>query len=1040
MVPWSNRKSQAEVNQVAFREVLMSSRNTYNPPPVASPTQPGSTHAQRPPLASTTTFENGVARGNVWSVLLLLDLWPFHAGKCGSERDSVADFLFKWNLQVTHHGSSPKTRAISAPTPKAVSSPVLQRKVLSQLRSGGRTPQSLAKKLEANLVAGTPSSPIIGRRKALAPRVEQQDKENKNVLREKNAVQNPLSSPLREKNNIMHSSTVGKKSNAETQRPAKRKLEGSEVNVDKENVTEAPVRKSTRGKKIQESHLEKPEKKDSKSKEQNMAEGKKITTKRRGKKEMEKDSSPNSATEGAADQIPEPDNKIVDSEPSSRRSARMRVTQEKSSEKESVSKVDKENKGKTRGPRSTGKTTKSVVEETVHESKKEIVTQVKRSRKAKADENSDAKNASPSTSEESVNKPGSKTVTKGTDTAVKKGKLKQNIDESRAQEDKVSPVNKRANGRKLQPRKNVSSPAVKGKKILSETPAQSKKITRVMKKPLGTPGSSPAVKAAESPNESLISSKPKLPIWNTARKKIKTPAERKRRSLRIGGDVFEFTFNADEEGVKKKSRTKRTRRTKREKPKPRTKPTLLTTDPSWQTSILAPKARRPVGEESTRMSGKESTREDGNENTRGGENGKARGNESERTNVAVEYDYDDYFDTHDTEDVFEGFEGETASSFVPGPEGSLATMPMVSASTLPTPAISKHMSKYLGGSSTPRVENMVSLTINEPLPPKEVKEDIAVCFGFDDESEVEESGLNLSPVQRTGQNSQLQITNMTDSFTSYCQPPNQSFVMPSRFSWSRLRPGAKSYSSINCSASMIAHGRSTSTMSVSQMSNVSQNSRSRVGKSSNRSKSVVKKPTETSISRPKRQVNTKRKEDNKQETVGNVSLLFEEEEGTERQLTLDEMLLNQAPQKEQLSSSGQENVRQLGNSPEKSFSKPARKSYDRGVLEEIRKKFIKEYGGGDTTTETEDEDTSPEKPKRKKKPQTKRAPKKSKKAAANSSQSTNDSSFSDTFTSGKGKAVKKKKVNSVFERSMEEWASDLNSHFSEVEDCELVIL
>lgn len=61
------------------------------------------------------------------------------------------------------------------------------------------------------------------------------------------------------------------------------------------------------------------------------------------------------------------------------------------------------------------------------------------------------------------------------------------------------------------------------------------------------------------------------------------------------------------------------------------------------------------------------------------------------------------------------------------------------------------------------------------------------------------------------------------------------------------------------------------------------------------------------------------------------------------------------------------------------------------------------------------QDTSPEKPKRKKKPQTKRAPKKNKKVAANSSQSTNDSSFSDTFTSGKGKAVKKKKkVNNVF--------------------------
>ncbi|XP_027231782.2 peptidyl-prolyl cis-trans isomerase G [Penaeus vannamei] len=935
-------------------------------------------------------------------------------------------------------------RGQSTPTPKGVMSPVLQRKVLSQLRSNGRTPQSLAKKIEADLITGTPSSPIIGRRKPLASRVEQQNKENKNVIKEKNAVQNPLSSPLMEKNNIMHFSTVGKKPNAVTQSQAKRKLESSK-DVDKENVTEAPVRKSTRGKKIQGSHVEKPEKKDNKSKEQNMTEGIKTVTKRRGRKEVLKDSPPASATDKIADQIPEPDKENINSEPSARRSTRTRAMQEKSSENKTVPKINKENKGKTRGPRSSGKRAKSAVEETDHGNKEEIVVQtlVKRSsaRKAKPDEKSDANKVSPSTSEESVNKLGSKTVTKGTDTAANKGKLRQNIDESRTQEDEVSPVNKRAKGRKLQPGKNVSSPPVKGKKPLSETPSQSKKITRITKEPSGTSPSIPAGKAAESPNESSISSKPKLPIWNTWRKKSKTPTEKKRRSLRIGGDVFEFTFNADEEGITKKSRRKRTRRTKREKPKPRTKPTLLTTDPSWQTSILAPKFCRPVGEESTRLSGKESMREDGNENSRIRENGKARGNESERTNVAVEYDYDDYFDTHDTEDVFEGFEGETASSFVPGPAGSPVTMPMVSASTLPTPAISKHMSKYIGGSSTPRVENMVSLTVDEPLPPKEVKEDIAVCFGFDDEIEVEESGLNLSPVQRTGQNSQLQITNMTDSFMSYCQPPNQSSVMPSRFSWSRLRPGVKSYSSISCSASMIAHGRSTTTMSVSQMSNVSQNSRSRVRKGP-RTKPVVKKPTEASINRPKRQVNIKNNEEKEQETVGNVSLLFEEEEGTERQLTLDEMLLNQVPQKEQLSSSGQEyDARQLGNSPEKSFSKPARKSYDRGVLEEIRKKFVKEYGGGDTATETEDEDTSPEKPKRKKKPQTKRAPKKSKKVDANSSQSSNDSSISDTFTSGKGKVLKKKKkVNSVFERSMDEWASDLNSHFSEVEDCELVIL
>lgn len=822
-------------------------------------------------------------------------------------------------------------RGQSSLSSKAVMSPVLQRKVLSKLRPGGRTPHSLAKKIEENLAPRTPSSPIIGRRKPLAQRVQQLDKENKNVLREKNAVQNPLSSPLMEKKNIMHISGVGKKANAESQSKAKRNLGDSEGNVDKENITESPVRKSVRGKKIQESNVKEQEKKDTKNTEQKETKTNKIEPKRTGRKEVKKDSSLSSSTDKTADQVPELNDKNVNSGPSIRRSTRTRVTKGKSSEKETIPKVNKESEGKSRGLRPSenrgpsGRKAKSTVEETVKESEREVVVQtlVKRSsaKKLKSDENTDSSKASASTSEENVNKLLNKTTTKTTDTAGKKGKLRQNVTESRTQKDEVSTVNKRVKGRKPQPQKNnVLSPPVKGKKSPPETPSQSKKVTRGTMITPQTSKSIPAAEETESPNGSLIS-KPKLPIWNTGRKKIKTPVDRKRRSLRIGGDVFEFTFNPEEEGVTKKSRTKRTRRTQRQKPKPRTKPTLLTTDPSWQTSIPAPRSSRPVGKESTRMSGKESRREEGDENS-----GRTTGNESVRTNVAVEYDYDDFFDTHDTEDVFEGFEGETASSFVPASEGSLATIPMVSASTLPTPALSKHISRYIGGSSTPRVENMVSLTADEPPPPKEVKEDIAVCFGFDDESEVEESGLNLSPVNRTSQNSQLQITNMTDSFTSYCQPASQSSVMPSRFSWSRLRPGMKSYSSINYSASMVAHGRSISTMSVSQMSNASQNSKSKAGKGLNSSKSFVKKPAEASISRPKRQVNRKRRntenEREEQETVGNVSLLFEEEEGTERQLTLDEMLLNQVPQKEQLSSSGQEyDHNQLGNSPEKSFSK-----------------------------------------------------------------------------------------------------------------------
>lgn len=37
---------------------------------------------------------------------------------------------------------------------------------------------------------------------------------------------------------------------------------------------------------------------------------------------------------------------------------------------------------------------------------------------------------------------------------------------------------------------------------------------------------------------------------------------------------------------------------------------------------------------------------------------------------------------------------------------------------------------------------------------------------------------------------------------------------------------------------------------------------------------------------------------------------------------------------------------------------PARKSYDRGVLEQLRKTFLKEYRGGDTTATETEEDVS----------------------------------------------------------------------------------
>nr|XP_045591994.1 uncharacterized protein LOC123753981 isoform X2 [Procambarus clarkii] len=581
--------------------------------------------------------------------------------------------------------------------------------------------------------------------------------------------------------------------------------------------------------------------------------------------------------------------------------------------------------------------------------------------------------------------------------------------------------------------------------------------------------------------------KQKLPVWAEAKCSTKTPGKRK--SLRVlNKDVFEFMYDVSEEEVKKRRVVKPRKKQVNKKPKPRTKLTLLTTDPNWEIqfpsdilkSVNTSTARKeplfstiskdcnvrsysdPSGnnvscnnmsDDSTRDSVSCNNRSDStrdsvscnnrSDSTRDSVSCNDRNDDSARGSVfsedncesVVSEDNCDDFYSHDTDNVTEEFEFETASSFVASNQVTSKAVPMTSVSVFPTPVISKHISKYIGGSSTPRAENVLSLTSSvestDEQNPKTLKEDIAVCFGFEnEEEEVEESSLNLSPVRRSGMQSCLEITGTSDVVDLENHPPNQ----PSRFSWGSLQPGRQSNVTATNSSSVLVHGRSDFQSSLSStMQSDKSVSKSTVGKSDKRKNLKENNSGQVEIRKSNRskqcvQPAICENEDSDAEDA-NASVFFDEV--TDQHIK--SQLNNPAHRDDNTNMPTNFLVKNTEHvSPEKSFSEPPRKSYDRSILEEIRRKFISEHAGASMSESEEDVELKQTSKRKKKKTlksniTLKKKKKKKKKDAADLSLTMDDSSFSEK------KNISKK------EQALDEWALSINSQFNEVESCDLII-
>lgn len=438
----------------------------------------------------------------------------------------------------------------------------------------------------------------------------------------------------------------------------------------------------------------------------------------------------------------------------------------------------------------------------------------------------------------------------------------------------------------------------------------------------------------------------KQPIWASVRGIKITPGKRK--SFRLSKDAYEFSGSPTKEHKEVKKGKKKLRKPIK-KLKPCTKLTLLTTDPSWQGAaskgmpFLGASFACSTSKATTSMGCLEYSVDD-------------IGEGASIPSILSSIRDEDATDDFSFEADFDGFEGETRSSFIipsksdnklisvgsssvlPTPGASkfksnfaensstprmgnalgteapeYALVPMTSANVVPTPVVSKHITKYIGGSSTPRVENTV-----ESAPNQEVEtgnDSLAQCFGFTDEPE-EESDLNISPVQRSRLRHTLEITGTSDVMDGELHPA----TLPSRFSWSSLRPGNRTRTSFTSrSSSMVAQGRSVSLMTDTS------------SRSSQPTLSSFLVPTvEKQHLRPQRKKIDHSDRDKGSVSIGtgprrryketDVSVLFDENELVEGEAS-GEKEVDEASQRGSTQSPPEAAGEGTANSPEKSFQK-----------------------------------------------------------------------------------------------------------------------
>lgn len=324
--------------------------------------------------------------------------------------------------------------------------------------------------------------------------------------------------------------------------------------------------------------------------------------------------------------------------------------------------------------------------------------------------------------------------------------------------------------------------------------------------------------SSDSPGPTQAKSKP--PVWASVRGIKITPGKRK--SFRINSDTYEFPCSPHEgEAEAKKKRVTKPRKQKKKKMKPCNKFKLLTTDPSWQGTGSKGMPFLSASIDSTTNRNTASASCYNNSASDAGDEASIPSNMSsirDEGSAEEEFSSGFEFDGSNTNDLLHGFEGETRSSFViPNKSrNSNGMVPMTSASVLPTPALSKHISKFIGGSSTPRMENVLGSAANQET--RTAEDSIAECFGFDDEPEGE-SELNISPVQQSRLRHALEVTGTSDITDGELHPAS----LPSRFSWSSLQPGNRSKASTTRSSSMVAQGPS-----VTFVTDMSHNSQAKI--------------------------------------------------------------------------------------------------------------------------------------------------------------------------------------------------------------------
>ena len=311
--------------------------------------------------------------------------------------------------------------------------------------------------------------------------------------------------------------------------------------------------------------------------------------------------------------------------------------------------------------------------------------------------------------------------------------------------------------------------------------------------------------SSSSDSQGGTQEKSKPPVWASVKGIKITPGKRK--SFRINSDTYDFPSSPHKKQVDvKRRRIAKPRKQTKKKKKPCTKLTLLTTDPSWQGTaskgmpFLSASSASTTNKTTASASCYSNSAIDGCDEASVPSNMSSIGDEE-----TGEAEFSSGFEFEGSNDLFLGFEGETRSSFVIPEKNRKSnaneSVPMTSASVLPTPVLSKHISKFIGGSSTPRMENLAGPSYDQET--RTDNDSIAQCFGFSDEPE-DESGLNLSPVQQSRPRHVLEVTGASDMTDGELHPA----TLPSRFSWSSLRPGNRSRGASTRSSSMIAQGRS----------------------------------------------------------------------------------------------------------------------------------------------------------------------------------------------------------------------------------------